>query len=67
MSNRRSVKPASARRAAIGRPIMPSPMKAMVAGGESVVMKRFLELKSCAVASSVFGGGQGGVSSNADA
>ena len=32
-SYRRSLKPASASRAAIGRPIMPSPMKAMVAGG----------------------------------
>ena len=37
-SNTRSLKPAPARRAAIGRPIMPRPMKAMVAGGLSGVM-----------------------------
>ena len=37
-SNTRSLKPASTRRVAIGRPIMPRPMKAMVAGGVSVVM-----------------------------
>ena len=37
-SNTRSLKPASASREAIGRPIMPRPMKAMVAGGVSAVM-----------------------------
>ena len=37
-SNTRKVKPASTRRLAIGRPIMPRPMKAMVAGGASVVV-----------------------------
>jgi hypothetical protein len=38
-SNRRSLKPAPTRRAVIGRPIMPRPMKAMVAGGASAVMR----------------------------
>ena len=38
-----SLKPASTRRLAIGRPIMPRPMKAMVAGGASVVMVSFLD------------------------
>jgi hypothetical protein len=37
-SNTLSVKPAPARREAIGRPIMPRPMKARVAGGLSGVM-----------------------------